>query len=118
MMDTAHGPVVRNKRRVPLSVEVEEFSLRTGPKIWVPTREGGDGSRNDMPSREIPEGILVRSKAVVSTTAVAGAVSPVGLAGAVATADPAGTNVPALPGMNYRTLLRRAPRPLMLRVFP
>ena len=117
MMDTAHGPVVRNKRMVPLSVEVEEFSLRTGPKIWVPTRKGGDGNRNDMPSREI-EGILGRNKAVVSTTAVAEAVSPVGLARAVAPADPAGTDVPALPGMNSRTLLRRAPRPLMLRVFP
>ena len=71
-------------------MEAEEFSLRTGPKIWVPTGEGGDGCRNDMPSREIPEGIVERSKAVMSTTAVAGAVAPVGFAGAVAPADLAG----------------------------
>ena len=51
MMVTADGPVVRNKRRVPLSAEAEEFSLRTGPKIRVPTRRSGDGSRNGMPSR-------------------------------------------------------------------
>ena len=98
MMVTSDGPVVWNKRRVPLSVETEEFSLRTGPKILVPMGEGGDGSRNDMPSREIPEGIIGWSKAAVSTTAVAGAVAPVGFAWVVAPADLAGTDVPAVAG--------------------
>ena len=118
MMVTSDGLVVRRKRRVALSVEAEEFSLRTGPKIRVPTGEGGDGSRNDMPSREIPEGIVGWSIAVVSTTAMAGAVAPVGFAGAVAPADLAGTDVPALPGVNSRLLLSHTLRPLMLRVFP
>ena len=67
MMVTSDGPVVRRKRRVPLSVEAEEFSLGTGSKIRVPM--GGDRSRTDMPSREIPGGIVGRSKAMVSTTA-------------------------------------------------
>ena len=98
MTVTADGLLVRNKRRVPLSAEAEEFSLRTGPKIWVPTRESGDGSRNSMPSREIPEGIIRRSKAVVSTTVMAGVVAPVSFAGAAAPADLVGTDVPAIAG--------------------
>ena len=98
MMVTSDGPLVRSKRRVPLSVEAEEFSLRTGSKIRVPTGEGGDSSRNDMPSREIPEGIVGRSKAVkavVATTDVAGAVAPVSFA------DLAGTDVPAVAGSEF-----------------
>ena len=49
-----------------------------------------------MPSCEIPEGVVGQSKAVVSTTAVAGAVGLVVFAGAVAPADLAGTDVPAV----------------------
>ena len=45
------GPVVReNTRVVPLSVDEEEFSLRTVPKNRVPTGEGLDGSGNCVPS--------------------------------------------------------------------
>ena len=67
------GQVVReNTRVVPLSVEAEEFSLRTVPKTRVPTGEGSDGSGNCVPSREMHGGVVGRSDAVVSTTAVAG----------------------------------------------
>ena len=67
------GPVVRdNTGVVPLSVEVEEFSLRTVPKNRVPTGEGLDGSGNCVPSWEVHGGVVGRSEAVVSTTAVAG----------------------------------------------
>ena len=61
-----------NTRMVPLSVEAEEFSLRTVPKIRIATGEGSDGSGNYIPSRERHGGIVKRSDAVVST-AVAGA---------------------------------------------
>ena len=77
------GPVVRGDNRVVLlSVEVEEFSLRTVPKNRVPNREGSDSSENCVPSRELPEGVVERSEAVVSTTAVAGASAPAVFAGA------------------------------------
>ena len=66
-----------------------------------------------MPSREFPEGGVGRSKAVVSTTAVAGAV----LARATAPILP-GLMFRPLPGVNSRPLLRRTPRQLMLRGFP
>ena len=81
-----------NNRMVPLSVEAEEFSLKIVLTIRVPTGEGSDGSKNGVPSREIPEGVVGRSKAVVSTTAVAGAVAPVVFAGA---------DVPAVAGSKF-----------------
>ena len=65
------GLVVRgNNGVVPLSVE---FSLKTVPKNLVPTGKGSDDSENCVPSLEIPEGVVGRSEAVVSNTAVAGA---------------------------------------------
>ena len=51
------------------------------PKNRVPTGEGSDGSENCVPSWEMPEGVVGRSEAVVSTTAVAGAAAPANLAG-------------------------------------
>ena len=54
-----------------------------------------------MPSREIPEEVVGRSKAVVSTTAVAGAVALVVFAGAVAPADLAGADVAAVSGSKF-----------------
>ena len=77
MMGASDGPVVRgNNRVVPLSVVAEEFSLKTVLKNWVPTGEGSDGSENCVSSREMPEGVVGRSEAVVSTTAMAGAAAP------------------------------------------
>ena len=90
-----------NNGVVPLSVEAEEFSLKTVPKDRVPTVEGSDGSDNCVSSREIPEGIVGWSEAVVLTTAVAGAASPTVFAGVVAPADLAGTDVPAVVGMKF-----------------
>ena len=58
-----------NTRKVPLSVEAEEFSLRTVPKIRITTEEGSDGSGEYIPSRERHGGIVKQSNAVVSTTA-------------------------------------------------
>ena len=85
------GPVVReNTSVVPLAVEAEEFPLRIVPKIRVPTGEGSDSSENCVPSREMHEGVVRRSDAVVSTTSVAGEAAP---------ADLAGTDVPAVAGM-------------------
>ena len=81
-----------NTRVVPLSVEAEEFSLRTVPIIWVPDGKGSDGSRNCVPSREIHRGVVGRNDAVVSTTAVAGAAPP---------AEFAGTDVLAVAGMKF-----------------
>ena len=53
----SEGQVVReNTRVVPLSVEAEEFSVRTVPKTLVPTEEGSDGSGNCVPSREMHGG--------------------------------------------------------------
>ena len=57
-----HMEVRENTGVVPLSVEVEEFSLRTVLKNRFPIGEGSDGSGNCVP--------------VVSITAVAGAASP------------------------------------------
>ena len=91
------GPVVReNTRVVPLSIETEEFSLKTVPKNRVPTGEGSDGSENCVPSQEMHEGVVGWSEAVVSTTAVAGATSPADFAGAAAPADLARIDVPAV----------------------
>ena len=98
---------------VPLSVEAEEFSLKTGPKDRVPTGEGSDGSENGVPSRESPEGVVGRSEAVVSTTAIAGAASPTVFAGAAAAADLAWPVFRPLPRLNYRLLPRCIPQPLM-----
>ena len=56
------GPVVReNTRVVLLSVEAEEFSLRTETKIRVPTGEGSDSSENCVPSGEMHEGVVRRN---------------------------------------------------------
>ena len=96
------GQVVReNTRVVPLSVEAEEFSLMTVPKTRVPTEEGSDSSGNCVPSREMHGGVVRHSDAVVSTTAVAGAVPLADFAGVVAPADLAGTDVPAVAGMKF-----------------
>ena len=46
-----------NTRKVPLSVEAEEFSLRTVPKIRITTEEGSDSSGKYIPSRERHGGI-------------------------------------------------------------
>ena len=75
---------------------MEEFSLQTVPTNWVPTGEGSDDSENCVPSREMPEGVVGRSEAVVSTTAMAGVAATAVFAGAVAPADLAGTDVPAV----------------------
>ena len=93
--------VRENTRVVPLSVEAEEISLRTVPKIWIPTGEGSDGSGNCVPSREMHGGVVGRSDAVVSTTAVAGVAPPADFAGAIAPADLARTDVPAVAGMTF-----------------
>ena len=66
---------------VPLSVEAKEFSLRTVPKIRINTGEGLDDAGNYIPSRERHGGIVQRSDAVVSTTAVAGAAALTDFAG-------------------------------------
>ena len=100
MIVASDGPVVQgNNRVVPPSVEAEELSLKTVPKNRVPTGEGSDGSENCVPSWEMPEGVVGRSEAVVSTTVAAGAAAPAIFAGAVAPADLAGTHVPAIAGM-------------------
>ena len=49
--------------------------------IWVPTGEGSDSSENCVPSWEMHEGVVRRSDAVVSSTAVAGAAPPADLPG-------------------------------------
>ena len=87
-----HTVVQENTGVVPLSVEAEEFSLRTVPKNRIPTGEGSDGSGNCVPSREVHGGVVGRSDAVVLIMVVAGAASPVELAGATAPADLAGTD--------------------------
>ena len=96
-------PTDENNSVVPLSVEAKEFSLRTVPKIRIPTGKGPEGSGKCIPSREIHG----RNDAVVSTTAVAGVTALADFAGASAPADLAGTDVPAIAGMK-----------LMMRVFP
>ena len=85
-----------NTRVVPLSVEAEEFSLRTVPKIRIATGEGSDGSGNYVPSRQKHGGIAKRSDAVVSTTAMAGAAALADFAGASAPVDLTGTDVLAV----------------------
>ena len=105
MMVASDGPVVRgNNRVVPLLVEAEEFSLKTVPKNRVPTGEGSDGSENCVPSRVMPEGVVGRSEAVVSTTAVVRAAAPTVFAGATAPANLAGTDVPAVAGMKFSAI--------------
>ena len=69
-----------NTRKVPLSVQAEESSLKTVPKIWVNTEEGSDGRGECIPSRDRH----------------AGAPAPVALAG-----TSAGTDVPAIAGMKF-----------------
>ena len=54
--------------RMPLSVEADEFSLRTVPKIRV----GSDCSEDCVPSREMQGGVVGQNDAVESTTAVTG----------------------------------------------
>ena len=58
-----------------------------------------------MPSCEMHEGVVGRGEALVSTTAVAGVASPADFAGAVALADLAGTDVPAVAGMNLSAVV-------------
>ena len=100
MMIASDGPVGRgNNRVVPLSVEAEELSLKTVPKNRVPTGEESDSSEKCVPSREMHEGVVGQSEAVVSTTALAGVAAPSIFAGAAALADLAGTDVPAVAGM-------------------
>ena len=94
--------VVREKIGVlPLSVEAEEFSVRTVPKIRVPTGEGSVGSGNCVPSRGVHGGVVGRSGTVLSTTAVAGAASAADFARVVAPADLAGTDVLAVARMKF-----------------
>ena len=107
-----------NKGVVPLSVEAEEFSLKTGLKDRVPTGEGSDVSENSVPSRESPEGVVGRSDVVVSTTAVAGAASPTIFAGRQPRPTLLGPMFRPLPRWNSRPLPRCIPRPLMLKAFP
>ena len=115
MIVVSDGPVVRgNNRVVPLSVEAEKFSLKTVPKNRVPTGEGSDGSENCVPSREMPEGVVGRSEAVVSITAVAGP----SLLGRQPRPTMPKPMFRPLPGLNYRPLPRCIPRLLMLRAFP
>ena len=90
-----------NTKVVPLSVEAEEFSLRTVSKIRMPTGVESDGSENCVPSREMHGGVVERSDAVVSTTAVVGAAAPSDFAGTAAPADLAGTDVPVVAGMKF-----------------
>ena len=88
MMVASDRPVMRgNNRVVPLSVEAEEFSLKTVPKNRVPTGEESDSSENCVPSREMPEGVVGRSEVVVSTTALAGAAAPAVFADVPAVAE-------------------------------
>ena len=65
-------------RVVPLLAEAEEFSLRTVPKIRVPTGEGSDGSGNYIPSRESHGGIVRRSDAVYLHNVCSGTVRAFG----------------------------------------
>ena len=77
---------------LPLSVEAEEFSHRTVPKIRILTGVGSDGIENCVPSREMQGGVVGQSDAVVCTTAVTGAAAPT---------DLAGTDIPAVAGMKF-----------------
>ena len=86
---------------IPLSVEAEEFSLRTGPKSRVTAGTGSGGSGNNLPSQTGPENIVIRCDAVVPTTTDAGAAALADIAGAVAPVDLAGTDVPAVAGMKF-----------------
>ena len=81
----------------PLSVEAEEFSLKTGPKNRVTSGAGSDGGGDYLPSRTGPDKIVIRCDAVVPTTAEAGAAALADIAGAVAPANLAGTMFRPLP---------------------
>ena len=78
---------------MPLSVEAEEFSLKTESKSRVATRAGSDGGIDDLPSRTGP-GKIVKRDAVGLTTAVDGAATRTEITGAAAPADLAGTERP------------------------
>ena len=84
---------------MPLSMEAEEFSLKTGPRSRVTAGAGSDGSGDYLPSQTGPGKIVIRCDDVVPTTAEAGAAALADTAGAVAPVDLAGTNVPAVAGM-------------------
>ena len=84
---------------VPLSVEAEEFSVRTVPKIRVTAGAGSDSSGDYIPSRRRHGEIVRRCDAVVPTTAVAGAAALADIA--AAPVDLAGTGVPAVAGMKF-----------------
>ena len=53
-----HMVVRENIEVVPLSVEAEEFSVRTVPKIRVPTGKGSVGSGNCLSSRGVHGGVV------------------------------------------------------------
>ena len=86
---------------MPLSVEAEEFSLRTGPRRRVTAGAGSDGIGDYLPSRTGPGKIAIRCDAVVPTTAEVWAAALADTAGAVALVDRAGTNVSAVAGMKF-----------------
>ena len=89
---------------VPLSMEAEEFSLRTVPKSRITTGEGSDGSENCIPSWKRHGRIVKRSDAGVSTTAVARAATLADFAWAPAPADLARTDVLAVAGMKFSAI--------------
>ena len=84
---------------VPLSVEAEEFSVRTVSKIRVMAGAGSDSSGDYIPSRRRHGEIVRRCDAVVPTTAVAGAAALADIA--AAPVDLAGTGVLAVAGMKF-----------------
>ena len=66
-------PVVgENTRVVPLSVEAEEFSLRTVPKIWIPTGEDRTVVGTVYLLGRLHGGVVGRSDAVVLWPALPG----------------------------------------------
>ena len=59
MVVVSDGPMVKeNARAVPLSVQVEEFSLRAVPSRRVPIGEGPDSRGNCVPPRGMREGVF------------------------------------------------------------
>ena len=85
----------------PLSVEAGEFSPKTESKARVATRARVDKGLDDFLSRTGPGEILNRRDAVELTTAVAGAATLAKITGPVASADPTGTDVPAIAEMRF-----------------
>ena len=90
-----------NTRVVSLSVEAEEFSLRTVPKIRVKAGAGSAGGGDCVPSRRKHGEIVGRCDAGVPTTAVAGAAALADMSGAAAPVDLAGMDVLAVARMKF-----------------